>query len=150
MKAVVQRVSRAVCRIDGEVSGEIERGFLVLLGVWQGDTEEDCIKLAEKIAGLRIFEDEGGKMNLSLSQVEGGVLVVPNFTIAGNSEKGNRPSFIAAERPECAIPLFELFKKTIADKGIPVASGVFGADMKVELVNDGPVTLIVEKGENSF
>ncbi|HWQ52001.1 MAG TPA: D-aminoacyl-tRNA deacylase [Terriglobales bacterium] len=150
MKAVVQRVSRAVCRIDGEVAGEVGRGFLVLLGVWAGDTDEDCRWVADKVAGLRVFEDEAGKLNLALSDVGGGVLVVPNFTIAGNCTKGMRPSFIAAERPERAIPLFELFKETLRAHGLPVASGVFGADMKVELVNDGPVTLIVERGENKF
>ena len=150
MKAVVQRVSSAACRVDGQVTGEIGRGFLVLLGVWAGDTDDDCRWLADKVAGLRIFEDDADKLNLSLSDVDGAVLVVPNFTIAGNCAKGNRPSFIAAERPQRATELFELFKDTLKARGLPVASGIFGADMKVELVNDGPITLIVEKGENKF
>ncbi len=150
MKAVVQRVSRASCRVDGEVTGEIGRGFLVLLGVWAGDTDDDCRWLAEKVAGLRVFEDAAGKLNLSLPEVSGAVLAVSNFTIAGNCTKGNRPSFIAAERPERANELFELFKETLRARGLPVQSGIFGADMKVELVNDGPVTLIVERGENKF
>ena len=107
-------------------------------------------ELAEKVGNLRVFEDENGKLNKALSEVGGAVLVVPNFTIAGDCRKGNRPSFIKAERPERAIPLFELFKQTLKDRGIPVQSGVFGADMKVSLLNDGPITLIVEKGDNSF
>lgn len=150
MKAVIQRVSRASCRVDGAVTGEVGCGFLVLLGVWVGDTDEDCRWVADKVAGLRVFEDDGGKLNLALADVGGGVLVVPNFTIAGNCTKGNRPSFIAAERPERATELFELFKNTLRAHGLPVASGIFGADMKVELINDGPVTLIVERGENRF
>jgi len=150
MKAVVQRVSEAAVRIDGETVGAIEKGFLVLLGVWSGDSEEDCRWLADKVAQLRVFEDENGKLNKALADVGGSVLVVPNFTIAGDCRKGNRPSFIRAERPERAVPLFELFKETLKGRGLQVESGVFGADMKVSLVNDGPITLIVEKGDNSF
>ena len=150
MKAVVQRVSHAHVDIDGVTVGAIEKGFLVLLGVWSGDSEEGCRQLAEKVGNLRVFEDENGKLNKALADVQGAGLVVPNFTIAGDCRKGNRPSFIKAERPERAVPLFELFKQTLAERGIPVQSGVFGADMKVSLVNDGPITLIVEKGDNSF
>ena len=150
MKAVVQRVSHAHVDIDGVTVGAIEKGFLVLLGVWSGDSEEDCRQLAEKVGNLRVFEDENGKLNKALADVQGAVLVVPNFTIAGDCRKGNRPSFIKAERPERAVPLVELFKQTLAERGIPVQSGVFGADMQVSLVNDGPITLIVEKGDNSF
>ena len=150
MKAVVQRVANASVTIDGATVGAIEKGFLVLLGVWSGDSEEDCRQLAEKVGNLRVFEDENGKLNKALSEVGGAVLVVPNFTIAGDCRKGNRPALINAERPERAIPLFQLFKQTLKDRGIPVQSGVFGADMKVSLLNDGPITLIVEKGDNSF
>ncbi len=144
MRAVVQRVLNASVTIDGEVVSKIERGFLVLLGVSVGDTVEDCDFVAKKIAGLRVFEDENGKMNESLEQAGGAVLVVPNFTIEGDCKKGNRPSFIKAARPEEAIPLFERFKEVIRECGIEVGSGVFGADMKVALINDGPVTLIVD------
>ena len=150
MKAVVQRVSQAEVAIDGVTVGAIGRGFLVLLGVWSGDSDENCRQLAEKISNLRVFEDEAGKLNKSLKDIGGNLLVVPNFTIAGDCRKGNRPSFIKAERPERATYLFELFKDTLRGLGFPVESGVFGADMKVSLINDGPITLIVEKGDNSF
>jgi len=149
MKAVVQRVSSACVTVDGVCIGQIALGFLVLLGVWQGDTEEDCRWLAEKVASLRVFDDSEGKLNLALADVGGEVLVVPNFTIAGDCRKGARPAFIRAERPERAIPLFELFKQTLREKGLRVESGEFGAYMQVSLTNDGPITLIVEKGENA-
>ena len=148
MKAVVQRVSSASVKVEGQPNGEIGTGFVVLLGVWQGDTEADCKWLAEKIASLRVFTDENDKLNLSLADVGGAVLVVPNFTIAGDCRKGARPSFIKAERPDAAIPLFELFKQTLRDKGLRVESGEFGTYMEVSLVNDGPITLLVEHGAN--
>ena len=150
MRALIQRVTSASVSTEGEKSRSIEQGFCILLGVGPEDTEEVAEKLWAKILKLRIFEDENGKLNKALADVQGAVLVVPNFTIAGDCRKGNRPSFIKAERPERAVPLFELFKQTLAERGIPVQSGVFGADMQVSLVNDGPITLIVEKGDNSF
>ena len=144
MRAVLQRVSRASVTIDGEVVGAINCGLLVLLGITHTDTPEQARWLAEKIAGLRIFADDEDKMNLDVADAAGSVLVVSQFTLYGNCEKGRRPSFIAAARPEQAIPLYEHFINELKALGLPVASGRFGAMMQVELVNDGPVTLIVE------
>ena len=123
---------------------------MVLFCIWQDDTEENCRWVADKIASLRVFGDEQDKLNLALADVGGAVLVVPNFTLAGDCRKGARPSFIKAERPERAIPLFESFKRHLREKGLQVESGAFGAYMEVALVNDGPITLIVEKGDNAF
>jgi D-tyrosyl-tRNA(Tyr) deacylase len=147
MRAVLQRVCRASVTIAGEVVGKIERGLLVLLGVTHGDTPEQARWLAEKIAGLRIFADPDDKMNLDVSNVGGGVLVVSQFTLYGNCEKGRRPSFIAAARPEQAIPLYEQFINELKALGLPVATGQFGAMMQVKLVNDGPVTIIIDTPE---
>jgi len=147
MRAVVQRVSRAAVVIDGETVGAIQRGLLVLLGVAPADTEKEARWLAEKVAGLRVFNDEAGKMNLGVAEVGGGVLVVSQFTLYGDCRKGRRPSFIAAAPPEIAMPLYEAFVNALRALGLPVATGRFGAMMQVELVNDGPVTLILDTKE---
>lgn len=145
MRAVVQRVSSARVSIAGEVSGEIGTGLLVLLGVAQGDTEADAQWLAEKIAALRIFEDDAGKMNRSLVDAGGGLLVVSQFTLFASTRKGTRPSFNDAAKPDLAIPLYETFLRLAEGAtGRPVATGRFGAMMDVALVNDGPVTLIID------
>ena len=144
MRAVVQRVSRASVTVAGEVVGQIGRGFLVLLGVGEGDTAEDAAYLAQKIAGLRIFEDPEGKMNLSLADVGGGMLVISQFTLLGDCRKGRRPSFDKAARPEIADPLYQAFVTAVAGQGIPVQTGRFQQHMDVELINDGPVTLLLD------
>jgi D-aminoacyl-tRNA deacylase len=144
MRAVVQRVRRARVEIAGETAGAIDIGLLVLLGVTHADTEEQGRWLAEKIVGLRIFGDTEGKMNRDVTEAGGAVLVVSQFTLYGDCRKGRRPSFIDAAPPASAIPLYEAFINAIRALGVPVATGRFGADMQVELVNDGPVTLIVE------
>ena len=132
-------------RIDGRVSGKIGRGFLLLIGLTHTDTEEKVAWMADKVAGLRLFSDSDDKMNLSLADVGGAVLVVSQFTLYGNAEKGRRPSFIDAARPETAVPLYEKFISELRSKGLPVETGEFGAMMDVELVNDGPVTLLIER-----
>lgn len=147
MKAILQRVTHAKVTIDGQVSGEIGTGFLVLLGVAPEDTQEEALYLARKIAGLRVFTDENDKMNLSLKDVAGEVLVVSQFTLYGDCRKGKRPSFIAAARPETAIPLYERFVAELMDHDLHVETGWFGADMEVSLINDGPVTLILDTEE---
>jgi D-tyrosyl-tRNA(Tyr) deacylase len=144
MRAVIQRVRRARVVIDGEAAGAIEQGLLVLLAVAGSDTREQASWLADKIVGLRIFNDADGKMNLSVTDVGGSVLVVSQFTLYGDTRKGRRPSFIGAAQPDIAIPLYEAFVDGIKALGVPTATGRFGADMQVELVNDGPVTLIVD------
>ncbi len=142
MKAILQRVSNARVDIENKTVGEIEKGFLILLGVENGDEQRDAEVLAAKISGLRIFTDENDKMNLSLTDVGGGVLVISNFTLCADCSHGRRPSFIAAARPETAEPLYEYFCKKMTDNGISrVEKGVFGADMQVSLTNDGPVTI---------
>ena len=144
MKAVVQRVKRTRLTVDGELISEIPFGLTVFLGVKTGDTEKEAAYLAKKIAGLRIFEDENGKMNLSVGQVGGEVLLVSQFTLYGDASHGNRPSFTLAERPEKAQPLYEYAVKELASYGIPVKKGVFGADMQIDQHNDGPVTILLE------
>jgi D-tyrosyl-tRNA(Tyr) deacylase len=144
MRACLQRVTRAQVSVDGEVVGRIERGMLVLLGVAQGDDEAVARKLAEKIVSLRIFDDAEGKMNLSLGDVGGAMLVVSQFTLAGDCRKGRRPSFDSAAPPEIAERLYELFVRLLSEQNIPVATGRFRANMQVELVNDGPVTFVVD------
>lgn len=144
MRAVVQRVSRAQVEVDGAVVGEVGRGFLVLLGITHDDGEAESALLARKIAGLRVFEDADGKMNLALADVGGAVLAVSQFTLYGDVRKGRRPSFIDAARPEQADPLYRRFCALLEAEGIAVARGVFGAHMAVELVNDGPVTLLLD------
>ena len=147
MRAILTRVSSASVTIDGEVTGKIGRGFLILLGVGPEDTEKECRCLAEKALSLRIFEDENGKMNLGLDQVGGQVLVVSQFTLYGNCRKGRRPSFTGAAGPELGNKLYEQFLSDCASLGYQPQHGVFGADMKVESVNDGPVTLILDTDE---
>jgi len=144
MRAVVQRVRSCRVVVDCEVVGEIGPGLLVLLGIKTGDTAEQARWLADKIVGLRIMEDEQGKMNVSVADSGGSILVVSQFTLYGDCQKGRRPSFIDAARPEVAEPLYEGFANAIRMHGVPVARGRFGADMQVELVNDGPVTVIVD------
>ena len=144
MKAVLTRVKYASVAIDGETVGKIGQGFLILLGVGPQDTEKECRLLAEKALGLRIFEDENGKMNLGLAQVGGEVLVVSQFTLYGNRRKGRRPSFAEAANPELGNALYEKFLSVCEELGYPPQHGRFGADMKVESLNDGPVTLILD------
>jgi D-tyrosyl-tRNA(Tyr) deacylase len=144
MRAVVQRVRRARVVIGDVVAGEIAGGLLVLLGVTHADTEADARWLAEKIVGLRIFADAEGKMNRDVTEAGGAILVVSQFTLYGDCRKGRRPSFIEAAPPSIAVPLYEAFVNGVKALGVPAATGRFGADMQVELVNDGPVTLIVE------
>ena len=148
MKAVIQRVSDACVKVDGVTVGEISRGFLVLLGVREGDSQRECDALASKVAGLRVFTDENDKMNLALSDIGGQVLVISNFTLYGDCSHGNRPSFIKAARPETAEPLYERFCDELLKNGVSkVEKGIFGADMKVSLLNDGPVTLVIDTDE---
>lgn len=144
MKAVIQRASKASFSIEQQEVGKIERGLVVLLGVHEGDTQADVDYLVKKVAQLRIFEDEQGKMNRSIEDIQGELLSISQFTLFADTKKGNRPSFIAAARPETAIPLYEAFNEGIKQRGIPVATGKFGADMAVSLVNDGPVTIIID------
>ena len=144
MKAVVQRVKRTTLSVDGALISEIPFGLTVFLGVKVGDSEKEAAYLAKKIAGLRIFEDENGKMNLSVKDVGGEVLLVSQFTLYGDASQGNRPSFTLAERPEKAEPLYEYAVRELTAYGIPVKKGVFGADMKIEQYNDGPVTILLE------
>ena len=144
MRAVLTRVSSASVTIDGQVMGQIGRGFLILLGVGPDDTEKESRYLAEKALGLRVFEDENGKMNLGLDAVGGEVLVVSQFTLFGNCRKGRRPSFAGAADPELGEKLYERFLSDCAALGYPPQHGRFGADMKVESINDGPVTLILD------
>ena len=147
MRAVLTRVKSASVTIDGEVVGKIGQGFLILLGVGPNDTEKECRYLAEKALGLRIFEDENGKMNLGLDQIGGEVLVVSQFTLYGNCRKGRRPSFVGAAGPELGEALYEKFLDNCRELGYEPQHGRFGADMKVESVNDGPVTLILDTAE---
>lgn len=144
MKACIQRVSRASVKVAGEVCGEIGHGVLVLLGVAVGDDESDARQLADKIVGLRFFEDSQEKMNLSIRDVEGAMLVVSQFTLLGDCRKGRRPSFDAAAPPEIAEMLYEKFVQYVAAQGISVKTGQFRKHMEVELVNDGPVTLLLD------
>lgn len=144
MKIVLQRVTHASVTVDGEITGKIDNGYLLLFGVGKDDTENDCKRLADKIVNLRIFSDDNDKINLSLKDVNGSLLVVPQFTLYADCRKGNRPNFIQAGSPEDADRLFEYFTEYLRSKGQHVETGVFGADMKVELLNDGPFTVILE------
>jgi D-tyrosyl-tRNA(Tyr) deacylase len=144
MKAIIQRVSRARVLIDEKVNGEIKNGFLVLLGVHEEDTKEDADYLVRKISKLRVFSDADDKMNLDISQVNGSILSVSQFTLYAETKKGNRPSFVSAARPEISEPLYEYYNEEIRNLGITVETGIFGADMQVELVNDGPVTIEID------
>ncbi len=145
MRVILQRVSRASVTIGGRVAGAIERGFCLLVGFTHGDTEAAVDWMAEKVVGLRLFSDSAGKMNLGLDEVGGEVLVISQFTLYGDTAKGRRPSFIDAARPEVAIPLYQRFIAALRGRGLEVASGEFGADMLVEIHNDGPVTLILDR-----
>ena len=144
MRAVVTRVKNARVEIDGRVNGAIDQGFLVLLGVAPGDTEATADKMADKVCGLRVFEDENGKMNLSVKDVGGEILLVSQFTLYGDATKGFRPSFSLAERPERANALYEYTAEQIAGYGVTVKKGVFGADMQISQHNDGPVTILLD------
>jgi D-tyrosyl-tRNA(Tyr) deacylase len=144
MRAVVQRVKSASLRVDGKLISEIPFGLVVFFGVKTGDGEAQADHLAKKIAALRIFEDENGKMNLSVKDVGGEVLFVSQFTLYGDASHGNRPSFILAERPEKASPLYDYAAKKLSAQGVPVKKGIFGADMKIEQLNDGPITILLE------
>lgn len=145
MKLVIQKVKNASVEVDEKIVGKIKKGFLVLIGVKVGDTKEQADYLVKKLCNLRVFADENGKMNLSLKSVEGQLLIVSQFTLYGDCNNGNRPSFIEAAKPEEAIPLYEYFCEECAKQGLEVQKGIFGADMKVRLLNDGPVTIVIEK-----
>lgn len=145
MRAVVQRVSKGSVTVEGQVIGAVERGVVVLVGITHGDTKEQGEWLARKIAGLRIFEDRVGKMNASLLDVDGAALVISQFTLYADSRKGRRPGFSDAAPPEIAEPLVEYFAQALRNHGVPVETGIFGADMLVEIHNDGPVTILLER-----
>ncbi|VDG96714.1 D-tyrosyl-tRNA(Tyr) deacylase [Lysinibacillus sphaericus] len=144
MKVVLQRSKKASVTVDGTVTGAIEHGYVLLVGLTHTDTQEDAAYVAKKIAGLRLFEDEDGKMNRSINETGGAILSVSQFTLYGDTRKGRRPSFIEAARPETAEPLYDYFNEQLRSYGLTVETGIFGAMMDVVLVNDGPVTIIVE------
>ncbi len=144
VRAVVQRVSRASVTVDGTVTGSVQKGLLVLLAAGRDDTDSDVAYMVNKIAGLRIFEDPDGKMNLSVEDIGGGILAVSQFTLYGDCRKGRRPSFVHALHPDQAAPMFDDFVSRTRARGIPIETGVFGAHMDVELLNDGPVTLLID------
>jgi D-tyrosyl-tRNA(Tyr) deacylase len=145
MRVVLQRVSRASVTIAGRLAGAIERGYCLLVGFTHGDTTAQVDWMAEKVAGLRLFSDSDGKMNRGLDEVKGAILVISQFTLYGDAAKGRRPSFIDAARPELATALYQHFLAALRHRGLPVAAGEFGADMQVEIHNDGPVTLILDR-----
>ncbi len=147
MKVVLQRVKHASVTIDGIVHGKINQGYLLLVGITDGDSEAEAKKLADKIVDLRIFEDEQGKMNLGIEQVKGEVLSISQFTLYADCRKGRRPSFSKAARPEFSKPLYERFNEFLKERGMHVETGIFGAEMKVELLNDGPVTIVLDSSE---
>lgn len=145
MRAIIQRVTQASCTIDSNITGQVGLGFLVLLGIEDTDTEDDLQWLAQKIVGMRVFGDENGLMNKALADVNGGILLISQFTLFAQTKKGNRPSFIKAARPDKAIPLYEKMISTLETlTGKKIATGIFGADMKISLLNDGPVTIIMD------
>jgi D-tyrosyl-tRNA(Tyr) deacylase len=145
MRAVIQRVSHASCSVEGVISGEIARGFMVLLGIEDSDTDEDLTWLAQKIANMRVFSDENGLMNKALADVQGNILLVSQFTLFAATKKGNRPGFTRSARPEYAIPLYEKMIVELAKlTGTKIQTGIFGADMQISLVNDGPVTICID------
>ena len=144
MRALIQRVSHATVTVGGESVGRCGRGLLVLLGVGPKDTAKEALWLAKKVAGLRIFPDEHDRMNWSLTEIQGEALVISQFTLYGDCRKGRRPSFVSSAAPEIAEPLYQKFSEFLRGEGVPVETGIFGADMKVELLNDGPVTLWIE------
>jgi D-tyrosyl-tRNA(Tyr) deacylase len=144
MKAVIQRVTEAKVKVEGEIVGEIAAGFLLLIGIDEDDDLTDANWLVQKILNLRIFGDQEGKLNLSILDISGEILCISQFTLMADYKKGNRPSFIKAAKPEKAIPLFQHFKTEIARSNLKIESGIFGADMKVSLLNDGPVTIVMD------
>jgi len=145
MRAVLQRVTQASCVVNDETTGQIETGFLVLLGIEDADTDEDLVWLAQKIVGIRVFSDENDLMNKALSDVNGSILLISQFTLFASTKKGNRPGFTKAARPDVAIPLYEkMIEKLSLLLGKKIATGVFGADMKISLLNDGPVTILID------
>jgi len=144
MKAVIQRVSEASVKVDGNVVGEINTGFMLLIGIDENDEKTDAEWLVQKILNLRIFGDENDKLNLSIKDIKGEILCISQFTLIADYKKGNRPSFIKAAKPDKAIPLFEYFKEELSKSDLRIESGIFGADMKVSLTNDGPVTIVMD------
>jgi len=144
MKTVIQRVSEASVKVEGKIVGEIQNGFLLLIGIDENDEKQDADWLVQKILNLRVFGDQDGKLNLSVLDTKAEILCISQFTLIADYKKGNRPSFIKAAKPEKAIPLFEYFKSEIAKSGLKTESGIFGADMKVSLINDGPVTIVMD------
>ncbi|UFH31140.1 D-tyrosyl-tRNA(Tyr) deacylase [Chryseobacterium sp. C-71] len=144
MKAVIQRVSEASVKVDGKIVGEIGKGLMLLIGIDEQDEKTDADWLIQKILNLRIFGDENEKLNLSIKDISGEILCISQFTLIADYKKGNRPSFIKAAKPDKAIPLFDYFKEEIAKSGLKTESGIFGADMKVSLTNDGPVTIVMD------
>ena len=145
MRLVIQRVKNANVKVEGKIVGEIDKGYLVLLGITHSDTKEKADYLVKKLCNLRVFEDENGKLNINIKQVGGSLLIVSQFTLYGDCSEGNRPSFTEAAKPELANELYEYFCKKCEEYDIRVEKGIFGADMKVSLLNDGPVTIIMEK-----
>lgn len=145
MKIVLQRVKKAQVKVKGKITGEIKKGFCLLVGIEKGDAQREAEYLADKISGLRVFSDQKGKMNLSIQETEGEILAVSQFTLAGSVNKGRRPSFDGAEKPDQAEKLFKFFVDQLRNRGIPTKTGIFGAMMEVCLVNDGPVTFILIK-----
>ena len=144
MKVVIQRVSEAHVKVDGKIVGDIQKGILLLVGIDEDDSESDAVWLAQKILNLRIFSDEAGKMNFSVLDISGEILCISQFTLIADYRKGNRPSFIKAAKPDFAIPLFEFFKAELSRSNLKIESGIFGAEMKVTLTNDGPVTIVMD------
>lgn len=144
MRALIQRVTSASVRVDGKSVGKIGKGFLIFLGVYEEDTEEKIEKLTKKIVNLRIFNDENDKMNLSIKEVKGKILLISQFTLCADTRKGNRPSFVSAKNPKDANKIYEKTIESIRNENIIVEKGIFGADMKVELLNDGPVTILLD------
>ncbi|WES97073.1 D-aminoacyl-tRNA deacylase [Chryseobacterium arthrosphaerae] len=144
MKVVIQRVSEASVKVDGKIVGEIGKGLMLLVGIDENDEKPDADWLVQKVLNLRIFGDEDGKLNLSVKDISGEVLCISQFTLIADYKKGNRPSFIKAAKPDKAVPLFDYFKEEMAKSGLKTESGIFGADMKVSLINDGPVTIVMD------
>ncbi|WP_419868856.1 D-aminoacyl-tRNA deacylase [Chryseobacterium sp. CT-SW4] len=144
MKVVIQRVSEAHVKVDGNIVGEIKKGFMLLIGIDEADEKADADWIIQKVLNLRVFADENEKLNLSIKDIAGEILCISQFTLIADYKKGNRPSFIKAAKPDKAIPLFDYFKEEIAKSGLKTESGIFGADMKVSLVNDGPVTIVMD------